>query len=95
MAASWKPEDVPADLIEFACTKEEVGTVVWPHELRAILAVVLPEFERMVREQAARDLLDERRKVAEQEGATQRDNDVINGICNGLITAARIVGGES
>lgn len=55
MAASWKPEDVPAELIEFACAKEEVGLVVWPHELRAILAVVLPEYEHTVREQVARD----------------------------------------
>lgn len=62
---------------------------------RAVLAAVLPEHEKQVREGITRDLLAERRDVADAEGATARDEAVITGVCNGLITAVRIVGGES
>jgi hypothetical protein len=48
-------KDVPGDLVESALTKPEVALVVWPHELRAILAVVLPMHEKQL--QAERDAL--------------------------------------
>jgi hypothetical protein len=51
-----KPEDVPEELVEAASAKPEVGLVVWPHELRAILAVVLPMHDKQL--QAERDALE-------------------------------------
>lgn len=95
MAASWKPEDVLAELIEFALTKEEVGTVVWPHELRAILAAVLPEYERMVREQVAREIEAAERALSETDPATAESSHRTAAWCGGLLNATRIARGES
>lgn len=47
------PEQVPAELVDSAMARREVGTVVWPHELRAILAAVLPAHRAMVLESVA------------------------------------------
>lgn len=51
------PADVPDDLIETVSARPEVGLVVWPHELRTILAVVLPEHEKQVRAKVAEEIL--------------------------------------
>lgn len=88
-------EDVPIELRKLAIAAATANSALSSGDRDQtpdhMLAAVLPAHEQMVREQICRDLLDERRKVAEQEGATARDNDVINGICNGLIAAVRIV----
>lgn len=47
------PGDVPEDLTALAV---EARTDAWPHEIRAVLAAVLPEFERQVREWIADEI---------------------------------------
>lgn len=51
-----KPEDVPAELVDAVFGKREIGTAVWPHQIRAILAIGLPLYEARLR--AERDALE-------------------------------------
>lgn len=62
---------------------------------RAVLAAVLPEHEKQVREQLHAEIEAERMKVADCEGATLEADRQIGAFCGGLSSAMRIVQGES
>jgi hypothetical protein len=89
------PADVPDELIELAQKNPPPDLTSFATWTRTLLAAVLSEYERQVREKVAEEIEAEREKAREAEGATARDENVINGIVNGLGIALRIARGET
>jgi hypothetical protein len=90
------PADVPDELVDLAhkaARRSDEPDIAGM--LDDVLAAVLPEYERQVREKVADEIAAERGKARDAEGATLRDENVINGIVNGLGIALKIARGEA
>jgi hypothetical protein len=93
MAASWKPEDVAAEIVMAYRFAEFDAPITDSHEdaVRHGLAAVIP----LIREQVAREIEAAERALSETDPATAESSNRITAWCGGLLEGARIArGGE-